>query len=80
MMFQRQKASKTVKLIIEQGAELDERDNRGRTALMIAAERGHTEIVRILRESGASLDLRDKKSLSALDLAANDEVKSVLKN
>jgi len=69
---------KTVNLLIEEGAELNLKDNRGRTALMIAAERGHAKIVGVLREAGADLNIKDNESLTALDLAANDQVKVVL--
>lgn len=38
----------TCKLLIEAGAGLNVQDKDGSTALMCAAEHGHTEIVRLL--------------------------------
>lgn len=49
--------------------DLDIQDARGRTALMIAAEKGYKEIVETLREIGAKMTLKDKKGRTALDLA-----------
>lgn len=47
-------AQKVVKLLVERGAALDAADNRGRTALMIAAETGHPEMVNLLLTLGAN--------------------------
>jgi ankyrin repeat protein len=68
----------TIALLIERGAAIDIADNRGRTALMIAAERGHGAIAAFLLARGAKADLRDKDGKSVRDLAANDEVREKL--
>jgi len=39
---------------------------------MVAAERGHGDIVKILQESGADIDARDKSCRTALNLAETD--------
>ena len=44
-------------------------DSNGRTALMIASQEGHCEIVRLLLRRGAQVDLQDSKGWSALMLA-----------
>ena len=67
-----------VELLIERGAAIDAADNRGRTALMIAAERGDAAVAEILVTRGANRDLRDKTSNTARDLAANDSVREKL--
>ena len=59
----------TVVLLLDLGAEVGARDNRGRTALMIAAERDHAEVVDALVKAGAMPDIQDKKGETALDLA-----------
>ncbi|MGH6814484.1 MAG: ankyrin repeat domain-containing protein [Hyphomicrobiaceae bacterium] len=69
---------KTVDLLVERGAGLDERDNRGRTALMIAAELGRTAIVEFLLARGAQSGLTDADGKTALDLAADDGVRAAL--
>ena len=59
----------TVALLLDLSAEVGARDNRGRTALMIAAERDHAEVVDALVKAGAMPDIQDKKGKTALDLA-----------
>ena len=55
-------AQNVAKLLIDHGALLDAADNRGRTALMIAAETGHLEMVDLLLKRGADRELRDKRA------------------
>ena len=68
----------TVRLLLAKGAQLDPADNRGRTALMIAAGRDHAEIVELLLAAGADRELRDKDGKTAADLATDDAVKTAL--
>ena len=51
----------TVELLLEAGAPVAPADNRGKTALMIAAERNHPEIVTRLLAAGADPAVRDKE-------------------
>jgi ankyrin repeat protein len=51
------------------GADVNQRNAQGRTALMSAAARGHTEAVRALLQAGANPRLRDGQGNTALDLA-----------
>jgi ankyrin repeat protein len=59
---------KVVRQLLDLGAHIDDRDARGRTALMIAAEGGHAGIVDLLLERGADATLRDKEGKRAADL------------
>jgi ankyrin repeat protein len=61
-------AIKVVSYLLEAGAHMDDRDDRGRTALMIAAEGGHTEIANLLLARGADPSLKDKDGKRAADL------------
>jgi ankyrin repeat protein len=44
-------------------------DERGRTALMEAAENGKLDVVRVLLENGACVELKDQEEKDALALA-----------
>jgi len=68
----------TVKLLIARGAKLDLADDRGRTALMIAAGLGHGEIAQALREAGADPALRDKAGKPAADLASGADIQAIV--
>jgi ankyrin repeat protein len=61
-------AIKVVTYLLDAGAHIDDRDDRGRTALMIAAEGGHAEIVGPLLARGADPSLKDKAGKRAADL------------
>ena len=56
--------------LLEAGAHIDDRDDRGRTALMIAAEGGHAGIVDLLLRRGADASLKDKTGKRAADFTA----------
>jgi ankyrin repeat protein len=57
-----------VSYLLDAGAHVDDRDDRGRTALMIAAEGGHSEIADLLLKRGADPALKDKAGKRAADL------------
>lgn len=69
---------KTVETLLSHGARLDDADNRGRTALMIAAEVGRPAVIELLLKRGTKAEIKDKTGLSALDLAADDAVRKAL--
>jgi ankyrin repeat protein len=61
-------AIEVVSYLLDSGAHIDDRDDRGRTALMIAAEGGHSEIADLLLKRGADPSLKDKAGKRAADL------------
>jgi ankyrin repeat protein len=67
-----------VDLLLARGASLNDADNRGRTALMIAAELGYPATVDLLLKRGADAALKDREGKTALDLAKNAEVRERL--
>lgn len=67
-----------VSYLIDAGAHIDDRDARGRTALMIAAEGNHVEIARLLLTHGADSSLRDKAGKGAADLTTISALREVL--
>ena len=61
-------AIEVVSYLLDAGAHIDDRDDRGRSALMIAAEGGHAEIVDLLLGARADPSLKDKTGKRAADL------------
>lgn len=57
-----------IKLLLDRGAHIDDADNRGRTALMIAAELNHAAAVDLLLARGADKSLKDQQGKTASDL------------
>ena len=68
----------TVKLLLDRGADPNLADDRGRTPLMIAAERGHAEIVALLLKRGSDPTRRDGEGKTVRDFAADPAVANVL--
>ncbi|XP_063601791.1 serine/threonine-protein phosphatase 6 regulatory ankyrin repeat subunit C-like [Penaeus indicus] len=60
----------TVKVLLEQGARVDECDHNGRTALLAAAEKGALEIAEALLDAGADVAAGDSQGMRAVHLAA----------
>lgn len=55
--------------LLDEGSDIDSRDEHGQTALMITARNGYVAAVRLLIERGADLNCTAKFQLSALMLA-----------
>ena len=64
----KRRRSRSFRYLLDAGAHIDDRDDRGRTALMIAAEGGHAEIADLLLARGADPSLKDKAGKRAADL------------
>ena len=63
------RALDVVTYLLDVGAHIDDRDARGRTALMIAAEGGRAGIANLLLAHGADPSLKDNAGKLAADLA-----------
>lgn len=55
-----------VRSLLQQGADVNERDYTGNSALNYAASRGYLEIVRVLCENNANVDSRNNKGETPL--------------
>ena len=59
-----------VRMLVDEGANLDAKDAKGLTPIMIAAVRGHTEVVKFLRDKGANLSECDLKDQNIIHIVA----------
>lgn len=59
----------TIKVLDEISELVDQRDHAGRTALMIAASEGHTNLIDLLLEKNSSIEAMDNEGLTALGWA-----------
>jgi ankyrin repeat protein len=62
-------AVKMVQLLLDHDAALDLQDNRGWSAIMTAANMGHTAVVEILIKAGADMHITSKDNKTAAKLA-----------
>lgn len=67
-----------VTMLLDRGAAIDAQDDRGRTALMTAAELGHEEVVDLLLRRGAQPGVRDQAGKTAADLTSSEEIRAKL--
>ena len=58
-----------VRAALAKGADANERNNGGQTALILAVIFGHTDLVRLLVKAGANPQLRDNLGLDAIEWA-----------
>ncbi|KAF5834183.1 ankyrin repeat-containing domain protein [Dunaliella salina] len=72
------------RVLLENGAKLrcseDERDRKGRTLLMWAANTGNSTIMQMLLERDVSIRAKDKLGRTALQYACNEQVVTYLEN
>lgn len=65
---------RSVRLLLQRGAEVDAVDRRGRTALHEASLGGHGDVLRLLLMHGAAAGRRDADGLTPLQLCRNEEI------
>lgn len=71
-------ALEVVSCLLDAGAHIDDRDARGRTALMISAEGNRAEIAKLLLAHGADPALTDKAGKRAADLTVQSALRETL--
>jgi ankyrin repeat protein len=63
---------KLAESLLEKGAHVDAKDQRGWTALHWACRNGHETVARRLLQRGADVSIKNKDGLTALDMAARN--------
>ena len=72
---------KRLMMLLDAGADVNKKNDSGRTALMVTCESGLIENVKLLIQRGADVDLADKSGKTAMDFAVNgghDDIVMVL--
>jgi ankyrin repeat protein len=64
-----QDSLEALKLLVQHGVDPDAFNERGQTALHVAAARGADSLVRYLADQGAKLDMKDRRGRTPLDVA-----------
>ena len=60
-----------VKLLLENGADINNPDRYGRTALLWASRHGHLEVVKLLLENGADINSQTGWEVTPSDVASD---------
>ncbi len=60
-----------VKILLDNGASVNEKNSKGETLLLLAASRGHLAVVKLLLERGADVNMADNNNERPLHVAAN---------
>ncbi|MFM7389449.1 MAG: ankyrin repeat domain-containing protein, partial [Vampirovibrionales bacterium] len=68
-----------VKVLLANGATVNQGDDRGFTPLYQASYKGHLEIVKLLLANGATVNQGDTYGNTPFDVAENRTIKALLK-
>ncbi|CZR69786.1 uncharacterized protein PAC_19686 [Phialocephala subalpina] len=67
-----------VRLLLQKGADLNDRDNCGNTLLHLACAKGSRPVVRLLLDEGADPDLEDFKGCKPIEFARRNDIRVLL--
>lgn len=71
-------AGEFMDLLLEAGADPNEKDGTGRTPLHYATRSGHCDtIIKLLLRKGANLDIKDKKGKTPIEFAVNNPNRNI---
>ena len=63
---------------INNGANIEAKDDNGNTALILAASEGYTQIVELLLQYGANINAKDNKGYTAFSVARSGQIRRLL--
>lgn len=64
---------KKVKELIKAGADVNAKDDRAGTALMLASQNGNNKLVELLIRAGADVNIKNKEGKTAADMVKERE-------
>ena len=70
-----------IRELMKRNAFLNQKDNKGATALMLASAAGHDKIVKLIVDGGADVRIKDRNQNTALEYAqknSNGKVEQLL--
>ncbi|APZ47691.1 hypothetical protein BW723_15940 [Polaribacter reichenbachii] len=67
-----------IKILLNQGHEIDEQDFGERTGLLVAAALNDVQLVNFFIDNGAFVSFYDQDNLEAIDFTTSDEIKKIL--
>lgn len=79
MRFSEYGSAEAVKFLIDNGADINQKNDNGKDALMYSSERGHFAVVQLLIQNRADVSLREKQNRIASELATDDQVSNFLR-
>ncbi len=70
--------SDVVKMLVDKGAEVNEKNLKEVSVLMAASQNGHSDVVRILIDKGAEVNMLNNNGVTALIVASSNGRKEVV--
>ncbi len=65
---------KIAKLLIEAGADLNQKDGEGNTSLILATQNGYSALLPLMIEKGADIHAKNNKGLTAFQIALSENL------
>ncbi len=69
----------TVQALLDEGTDVNQKDENGWTALLVASVRGHNQVVRMLIQAGADVNVIENKGGTALMFATINDHKKIIR-